>query len=134
MLAQEEEAAELLKELTGAERAAVYELAIYQSIRERGPDPDPVQLAEAVEQASREIIAASDAKVNLGQLRQLELWQSTLPLGRDVARLTRKYITRHVGDTIPLVGTSCGSPTGIPFAFTDPGREVAHINPFDPAH
>ena len=65
-----------------------------------------MQLAEAVEQASREIIAASDARVNLGQLRQLELWQSTLPLGRDVARLTRKYVTRHVGDTVPLVGTA----------------------------
>jgi hypothetical protein len=134
MLAQEEELAELLRELSGHERAAAFEVAIYQSIRERGPDPDPVQLAEAVEQASREIIAASDARVNLGQLRQLELWQSTLPLGRDVARLTRKYVTRHVGDTVPLVGTACGSPSGIPFAFTDPGREVALINPFDPAH
>ena len=87
MLAQEEELGELLKELSGHERAAAFEVSIYQSIRERGPDPDPVQLAEAVEQASREIIAASDARVNLGQLRQLELWQSTLPLGRDVARL-----------------------------------------------
>jgi hypothetical protein len=134
MLAQEEELGELLKELSGHERAAAFEVAIYQSIRERGPDPDPVQLAEAVEQASREIIAASDARVNLGQLRQLELWQSTLPLGRDLARMTRKYVTRHVGDTVPLVGTACGSPTGIPFAFTDPGREVALINPFDPAH
>ena len=134
MLAQEEELGELLKELSGHERAAAFEVSIYQSIRERGPDPDPVQLAEAVEQASREITAASDARVNLGQLRQLELWQSTLPLGRDVARLTRKYVTRHVGDTVPLVGTGCGSPTGIPFAFTDPGREVALINPFDPAH
>ena len=134
MLAQEEELGELLKELSGHERTAAFEVSIYQSIRERGPDPDPIQLAEAVEQASREIIAASDARVNLGQLRQLELWQSTLPLGRDVARLTRKYVTRHVGDTVPLVGTSCGSPSGIPFAFTDPGREVALINPFDPAH
>jgi hypothetical protein len=134
MLAQEEELGELLKELSGHERSAAFEVSIYQSIRERGPDPDPVQLAEAVEQASREIIAASDARVNLGQLRQLELWQSTLPLGRDIARLTRKYVTRHVGDTVPLVGTACGSPTGIPFAFTDPGREVALINPFDPAH
>jgi hypothetical protein len=134
MLAQEEELGELLRELSGHERAAAFEVSIYQSIRERGPDPDPVQLAEAVEQASREIIAASDARVNLGQLRQLELWQSTLPLGRDVARLTRKYVTRHVGDTVPLVGTACGSPSGIPFAFTDPGREVALINPFDPAH
>src|SRR3954454_12616018 len=134
MLAQEEELGELLKELSGHERSAAFEVSIYQSIRERGPDPDPVQLAEAVEQASREIIAASDARVNLGQLRQLELWQSTLPLGRNVARLARKYVTRHVGDTVPLVGTRCGSPRGSPFAFTDPGREVALINPFDSAH
>ena len=134
MLAQEEELGELLKELSGHERAAAYDVAIYQSIRERGPNPDPVALAEAVEHTSKEIIAASDARVNLGQLRQLELWQSTLPFGRDLARLARKYVTRHVGDTIPLVGTSCGSPTGIPFAFTDPGREVALINPFDAAH
>src|SRR5439155_522567 len=88
----------------------------------------------AVEQASREITAASDARVNTGQLRQLELWESSLPLGRDVAGLTCKYIPRHVGDSVPLVGTGCGSPTGIPFAFTDPGREVVLINPFDPAH
>jgi hypothetical protein len=134
MLAREEEAAELLKELTGAERAAVYELSIYQSIRERGPDPDPVQLAEAVEQASRQLTGASDARVNSGQLRQPELWQSSLPLGRDMARLTRKYVTRHVGDSLPLVGTRCGSPTGIPFAFTEPGRTVELLNPFDPAH
>jgi hypothetical protein len=134
MLAQEEELSELLKELSGHERASAFEVSIYQSIRERGPDPDPVQLAEAVEQASREIIAASDARVDAGQLRQLPLWQSSLPLGRDVAWMTRKYVTRHVGDTVPLVGTSCGSPRGVPFAFTDPGREVALINPFDPAH
>ena len=132
MLAQEEELSELLKELSGHERASAFEVSIYQSIRERGPDPDPVQLAEAVEQASREIIAASDARVNVGQLRQLELWQSSLPLGRDLARLTRKYVTRHVGDTVPLVGTSCGSPHGVPFAFTDPGREVALHQPVRP--
>src|SRR3954462_6757977 len=99
VLAQEEGLGELLKELSGHERSAGFEVAIYQSIRERGPDPDPVQLAEAVEQASREIMAASDARVNTGQLRQIELWQSSLPLGRDVAGLRRKYITHHVGDT-----------------------------------
>ena len=134
MLAQEEEAEALLKELGGQERAAVYELSIYQAIREPGPDPEPRQLAEVVEQAAREITAASDARVNEGQLRQPALWQSSLPLARDVARRTRKYVTRHVGDTVPLVGTSCGSPTGMPFCFTEPGRTVELLNPFDPAH
>ena len=134
MLAQEEEAAELIKELSGQERASVFQVSIYQSIRERGPGADAVQLAEAVEETTREITAASDARVNGGQLRQPALWQSSLPLGRDVAAKTRKYVTRHVGDTVPLVGTSCGSPSGIPFAFTDPGRTVELINPFDPAH
>ena len=134
MLAQETEQRELLEELSGQERASVYDVAIYQSVRERGPDPDPVELAEGVEQASRELIAASDARVNLGQFLQKELWQSTLPLGRDVAARTRKYVTRHVGDTVPLIGTRCGSPRGIPFCFTEPGRTVELIDPWDPAH
>jgi len=134
MLAQEEEAEALLKELGGQERAAVYEVSIYQSIREPGLEPDPRQLAEGAEQAARQITTSSDARVNQGQLRQPELWQSSLPLGRDEARHTRKYVTRHVGDTVPLVGTSCGSPTGIPFAWTEPGRTLELLNPFDSAH
>ncbi len=65
---------------------------------------------------------------------QEDLWLSSLPLGRDKARKTKKYITRNVGDTIPLVGTSCGSPTGIPFVFSKHGRTVECFNPYDPAH
>ena len=53
MLAQEAELGELLTELSGHERSAPFEVAIYQSIREPGPDPDPVALAEAVEHASQ---------------------------------------------------------------------------------
>ena len=34
----------------------------------------------------------------------------------------------------PLVGTGCGSPTGIPFAFADPGRTVEMLNPYDEEH
>ena len=34
----------------------------------------------------------------------------------------------------PLVGTGCGSPTGIPFAFADPGRTVELLNPYDEEH
>jgi hypothetical protein len=134
MLAQEDEARQLVDELSGQYRAGVYEVSIYQAIRQPGPQADPRYLAEAVEFAAREITASSDARVNQGQLRQPVLWQSTLPLGRDVARRTRKYVTRNVGDTVPLVGTHSGSPTGVPFAFTDPGRELILIDPFDPTH
>ena len=35
---------------------------------------------------------------------------------------------------LPLIGTRCGSPTGVPFAFADPGRTVELINPYDEEH
>jgi hypothetical protein len=134
MVAQEAEVAGLVAELSGQERASVYELSVYQSLREPGPEPDPLRLAEAVDEAVSELKQAADAAVHTGQFLQEDLWQSSLPLGRDVAARTRKYVTRHVGDTVPLVGTGCGSPSGIPFAFSEPGRTVELFNPFDPAH
>ena len=69
-----------------------------------------------------------------GEFRQRELWTSTLPLGHDSARRTRKYATRNAADTVPLVGTGCGSPGGIPFAFADPGRTLERLDPYDPEH
>ncbi|MGA7383971.1 MAG: hypothetical protein WBW81_04530, partial [Methylocella sp.] len=32
------------------------------------------------------------------------------------------------------VGTKCGSPAGIPFAFADPGRTVELLNLYDEVH
>ena len=49
------------------------------------PTPTPSSSPRPSSRPRSEIIAASDARVNSGQLRQLELWQSSLPLGRDVA-------------------------------------------------
>ena len=46
----------------------------------------------------------------------------------------RKYPTVNAADMLPLVGTKCGSPTGIPFAFTDPGRTVELLNLYDEQH
>ena len=134
MLEQEGEMGELLRELSSGERASLYELSIYQSLREPGPQPDPSRLADAVDVAVRELTIVSDARVSRGEFLQQDLWESTLPLGRDVARRTRKYVSRNVGDTLPLTGTSCGSPTGIPFALSVPGRTIERLNPWDPAH
>ena len=46
----------------------------------------------------------------------------------------RKYPTVNAADMLPLVGTKCGSPTGVPFAFADPGRTVELLNLHDELH
>jgi type IV secretory pathway VirB4 component len=51
-----------------------------------------------------------------------------------VIHRVRKYPTDNTGDMLPLVGTKCGSPNGIPFAFADPGRTVELLNPYDEEH
>ncbi len=131
---QEGEAQELLQEMAGHERATVFRVSIYQSIRARGPEPDLVHLGEAVDYCSDQIESMSDCRVSRGEFQQYDLWRSTLPLGRDLAGRTRRYATRNVGDTVPLVGTSCGSPAGIPFAFSDPGRTLERLDPYDRTH
>jgi type IV secretory pathway VirB4 component len=132
--AQEEEAQTLLAEMAGHERANLFRVSIYESIRARGPEPDITALNEAVDYCADQIESMSDCRVNRGEFQQHELWQSTLPIGRDLATRTRRYATRNVGDTVPLVGTSCGSPNGIPFAFSDPGRTLELLDPYDRTH
>ena len=98
--------------------------------RSRGrPRPRSVALARSSRARLPGITAASDAR-SLGQLRQLELWQSTLPLGRGRPAHAHLPQPPRRRPAVPLVGTGCGSPTGIPFAFTDPSRGSL-IDPFD---
>src|SRR3954454_15485355 len=115
--------------MAGHDRANVFEVAIYQAIRARGPAPDLVALGEAVDHCVEQLESASDCKVNRGEFRQPELWLSTLPLGRDVARRVRKYATRNVGDTVPLLGTGCGSATRPPVAVAAPRPPNQRLEP-----
>jgi len=133
-LAQEEESAHLLREMSGHERASLFETSIYHSTRRGGPDPDLAALGEAVDFCVEQLSSTSDVAVNRGAHHQKRLWPSTLPLGRDVARYTCTYATRNVGDCVPLAGTSCGSPVGVPFAFSSPGRTLELLNPTDRVH
>lgn len=131
---QEGEYKGLLGELASGENANFYRVSVYQSLRARGPEPDLEALGEAVDYCVESIESAGDCKVGRGEFRQAELWPSSLPLGRDVAGRGRKYPTDNAADMLPLVGTQCGSPTGIPFAFADPGRTVERLNPYDEEH
>jgi TraG P-loop domain len=131
---QEREYRELLGELATGETSNLFRVSVYQTIRARGPDPDLAGLAEAVDFCTESIESAGDCKVSRGEFRQHELWCSSLPLGRDLHGRARKYPTANAGDMLPLIGTRCGSPTGVPFAFADPGRTVELINPYDEEH
>lgn len=129
---QEQEAAELNHELAMSAGSGIYELAVYLNVREPGGDAE--ELREHLQALVRETMTATDARLALGMFAQRDLWRSSLPLGVDAARRVRKYVTRNVGDTFPLVGTSCGSPDGIPLGYAHPGRTLERLDPFDPAH
>jgi hypothetical protein len=129
---QEQEAAELNDELATSAGAGIYQVSVYADLSD--PDGDRQALHELCQTAGREVTMACDARVQHGQFAQAPLWRSTLPLGRDVAKRRRKYVSRNVGDTFPIVGTSCGSPEGIPLGFALPGRTLERLDPFDPQH
>jgi type IV secretory system conjugative DNA transfer VirD4/TraG family protein len=128
----EQEAGELTAELSANSSAAIYRMSIYLALREA--DGDPEMLAELCEQGARELTMASDARAAHGTFAQAILWRSTLPLGIDAARRRRKYVSANVADSFPLIGTSCGSPDGIPLGYAVPGRTLERLDPFDPAH
>ncbi len=132
--AQEQETSHLLRDMAGSDRASLFDASIYLSVRAPGPEPDLAALGEAVDFCSEALSSTSDAAVNRGAHHQRRLWPSTLPLGRDAAGYTRTYATQNVGDCVPLAGTGCGSPSGVPFAFASPGRTLERLNPADRAH
>jgi TraG P-loop domain len=131
---QEHEYEGLLGQLATGEQTGLFHVSVYERVRARGPDPDLAALSEAVDFCTEQIESAGDVKVNGGTFRQQRLWESTLPLGRDVIAQVRKYPTVNAADMLPLVGTKCGSPSGIPFAFADPGRTVELLNLYDEVH
>ena len=131
---QEREYEGLLGQLATGEQTGLFHVSIYERVRARGPDPDLAALSEAVDFCTEHMESAGDVKVNAGTFRQQRLWESTLPLGRDVVAQVRKYPTVNAADMLPLVGTKCGSPTGVPFAFADPGRTVELMNLYDELH
>ena len=126
---QEREYEGLLGQLASGQQTGLFHVSIYEKLRARGPDPDLAALSEAVDFCAEQIESAGDCKVNAGTFRQQQLWESTLPLGRDVLAQVRKYPTVNAADMLPLVGTKCGSPTGIPFAFADPGPDRRAAEP-----
>lgn len=131
---QEEEAAELNDELAASAGSGIYRVSIYGALTDPGAEPDIEALHELCAAGARELAMACDARVSHGPFAQGPLWRSTLPLGLDIAQRGRKYVSRTVGDTFPLCGTSCGSAEGIALGYALPGRTLERLDPFDAVH
>jgi hypothetical protein len=129
---QEQEAAELARDLAVSAGAAIYRVGVYLRLAEPGGDVEA--LGEQVQTAAREAMLVADARMDGGVFAQRRLWQASLPLARDAAGRTRRYLTRNVADSWPLASASCGSPEGIPLGYAQPGRTLERLDPFDAEH
>jgi hypothetical protein len=129
---QEQEAEELARDLAVSAGAAIYRVGVYLRLAE--PEGDVEALAEQAGAVAREAMLVSDARLDGGVFAQRRLWEASLPLGRDAAGRTRRYLTRNVGDSWPLASASCGSPEGLALGYAQPGRTLERLDPFDPEH
>lgn len=132
--AKEGEHEDALTALSTRARENIYRVSVYQSIRVRGPEPDIEQLAASIDFVANEIEQALDVTVRKGEHEQLDLWRSTLPFGVDYHDMKRRYFSANAADMVPLVGTACGSPGGIPFAWAEPTKNLVRLNPYDRTH
>ena len=79
-------------------------------------------LAELAGGIAREVTMACDARVQHGPFAQERLWRSTLPLGRDVARRSRKYVEPQRRRQLPAGRRpAAAAPRGSRWAMPCPG-------------
>lgn len=131
---QRAETQELLAQMASEQRTAIHRMSVYATVHSPGPAPDQLELRRVVARAGEEISARADAEVWKSPHIQRELFETMLPLGRDVADRSKRYVTEVIGDTIPLPGTRVGSAVGLPLMFSSPGRSLELIHPFDERH
>lgn len=125
----------LVNEMAEDPQAGLIDMSVYLALRAPGPLPDKLGLGETVHQARQAIArATSGGTFNAGHKQQEALWLSTLPLGVDHAAKTMRVGLEHAADSMPLIGSTCGSPSGLPL-FVSPGtHEIQYLNPFDRSH
>ena len=56
---------------------------------------------------------------------------STLPLGLDTLRATRRYAQRNIAHCVALTSSRCGCPGGLILGTSDPGGTFERIDPYD---
>ena len=114
--------------------ANLIDMSVYLALRAPGPRPDKHALAAAAYRAQKTVArATSGGALDRGNRLQEQLWLSTLPFGADVAHRTLRVGVEHAADSFPLIGSTCGSPSGIPLFIEPVSGQVQYLNPFDRA-
>lgn len=126
----EAEAIALDAELRSSGRAGIYDVSCYLTILE--PTGDADRLDQVTSTVTREFLSVTDAQFRPAGGLTRAAWASTLSTGIDRLHCTRRYSSRNIGDLLPLVGSRCGTPDGVPLGFAAPGRTLEHLDPYDP--
>ena len=114
--------------------ANLTDMSVYLALRAPGPRPDKHALAAAAYRAQKTVArGTSGGQFDRGNRLQEQLWVSTLPFGADVAHRTLRVGVEHAADSFPLIGSTCGSPSGIPLFIEPVSGQVQYLNPFDRA-
>ena len=66
-----------------------------------------------------------------GRHLALEGFTSTLPLGVDRLRATRRYAQRNIAHCVALTSSRCGCPGGLILGTADPGGTLERLDPYD---
>ncbi len=132
--AQAQAHAALAEQMAQDPLANLTDMSVYLALRAPGPRPDKHALAAAVYRAQKTVArATSGGAMDRGNRLQEQLWLSTLPFGSDVAHRTLRVGVEHAADCFPLIGSTCGSPSGIPLFVEPVSGQIQYINPFDRA-
>jgi hypothetical protein len=108
-----------------------YDASIYLTLRQPAGTGDEEALLDAGRRVRDELADRAGAGVTLGGQDQLDLFRSATPLGIDHARYREPYTSDVVGQLLPVLGSDCGSPDGVPL-FLLGDRSIGRWDPIDP--
>ncbi|MCA1678889.1 MAG: hypothetical protein LC777_08080, partial [Actinobacteria bacterium] len=132
--AQAQAHAALAEQMAQDPLANLTDMSVYLALRAPGPRPDKHALAAAAYRVQKTVArATSGGALDRGNRLQEQLWLSTLPFGADVAHRTLRVGVEHAADSFPLIGSTCGSPSGIPLFIEPVSGQVQYLHPFDRA-
>jgi hypothetical protein len=127
--------AELVNRMQTDPRETVLDMSMQLCIRAPGPNPDRYALERAMNLARQTVkTATAGGALADGHGRQEPLWLSTLPFCDDRSDETLRLGIDNAADSVALIGSDFGSPSGLPVLVSRSTGEIQCINPFDRRH